>query len=113
MKLEAKLENRRFTSAGDNLDLKLKALSSSFRRNILGLVYVYGEIYQSDIMKHVEVDSNLLSYHLNLLCDADLIGRNYSRDGKNLSRYYVKEDGEKFLEFIGAKNKLKKITNKN
>jgi DNA-binding MarR family transcriptional regulator len=90
-----------------HLDLKLNALSSEFRRLILGLIYIDGPVYQSDILKHVKVESNKLAYHLNILNDAGLIDREYKRNGKNVSRYSIKEDGVRFLENIGAIDELK------
>jgi DNA-binding MarR family transcriptional regulator len=68
--------------------------------------YHDGPIYQSDILKHVSVESNKLAYHLNILRAAGLIDREYGRDGRNVSRYSIKEDGTKFLENIGAMDKL-------
>jgi hypothetical protein len=32
-----------------------------------------------------------------------LIDRSYERHGKNYSKYLIEEDGEKYLDFIGAK----------
>ena len=90
----------------NNLDLKLNALSSEFRRVLLGLIYTEGPIYQSDILKHVSVESNKLAYHLNILRAAGLIDREYGRNGRNVSRYLIKEEGTRFLENIGATDKL-------
>jgi predicted transcriptional regulator len=91
------------------MDLKLKAFSNEIRRLLLGLIFTNGPIYHSEIMKHIQMDSNRLAYHLNMLYAADLIDRSYGRDGKKYSKYWLKKDGEKFLEFIGAKEELKKI----
>jgi hypothetical protein len=88
------------------LDLKLNALSSGFRRVLLGLIYTDGPLYQSDILKHVSVESNKLAYHLNILRAAGLIDREYGRNGRNVSKYLIKEHGTKFLENIGATDKL-------
>jgi hypothetical protein len=55
------------------------------------------------------MDSNRLAYHLNMLYKAHLINRSYGRNGKKYSKYWIKKDGEKFLDFIGAKEELKKI----
>ena len=93
----------------NDLDLKFNALSSEFRRLLLGLIYTDGPVYQSDILKHVGVESNKLAYHLNILRAANLINREYGRNGKNVSRYSIKEDGTKFLESIGARNKLEML----
>ena len=91
------------------MDLKLKAFSNEIRRLLLGLIFANGPIYQSEIMKHIQMDSNRLAYHLNILYKANLIDRGYGRNGKNYSKYWIKKDGEKFLDFIGAKEDLKKI----
>lgn len=93
----------------NNLDLKLEALSSEFRRSILGLVYTEGPVYQSDILKHVGVASNKLAYHLNMLRAAGLINREYDRNGRNVSIYSIKEDGTRFLKNIGALDELKSL----
>jgi hypothetical protein len=94
----------------NDLDLKLNALSSGFRRLILGLIYTDGPIYQSGILKHVRVGSNKLAYHLNILRAAGLIDREYGRNGKNVSRYSIKEDGIRFLENIGALDELRGLS---
>jgi DNA-binding HxlR family transcriptional regulator len=91
----------------NNLDLKLNALSSRFRRLLLGLIYTDGPLYQSDILKHVGIESNKLAYHLNILYTAGLVDRDYERNGKNISKYSIKEDGVKFLSNIGAIDELK------
>jgi predicted transcriptional regulator len=101
--------NNTNTINNDDLGLKFNALSSEFRRLLLGLIYTDGPVYQSDILKHVGVESNKLAYHLNILRTANLISREYGRNGKNVSRYSIKEDGTKFLENIGAQNKLKML----
>jgi predicted transcriptional regulator len=93
----------------DKMGLKLKALSNEIRRLLLGLIFTNGPMYQSDILKHIQMDSNRLAYHLNMLYEANLIDRNYGRNGKKYSKYWIKKDGEKFLDFIGAKEELKKI----
>lgn len=97
------------TVGNDNLDLKLNALSSRFRRLLLGLIYTDGPIYQSDILKHVSVESNKLAYHLNILRAAGLIDREYGRNGRNVSRYSIKENATRFLENIGAIDKLRSL----
>ena len=94
----------------DKTGLKLKALTSDIRRTLLGLIFSNGPMYQSEILKHIQIDSNLLAYHLKILYTANLINRNYERHGKNFSKYWIKEDGEKFLDFIGAKEELKKLS---
>jgi predicted transcriptional regulator len=90
-------------------DLKLKALSKDIRRLLLGLIFTNGPIYHSEILKHIQMDSNRLAYHLNMLYKAHLIDRVYERQGKKYSKYWIKKDGEKFLDFIGAKGELNKI----
>lgn len=94
-------------------DLKLRAVSSEFRRLLLSLIYTDGPIYHSDILKHIEVTSNVLAYHLNILDEADLVERTFDRHGRTSMKYSITEDGEKFLEFIGAKEGLKHISNRN
>jgi DNA-binding HxlR family transcriptional regulator len=91
-------------------DLKLKALTTDIRRTLLGLIFSNGPMYQSEILKHIKIDSNKLAYHLNMLCRANLIDRSYERHGKNYSKYWIKEDGERFLDFIGAKEELKRLS---
>jgi hypothetical protein len=44
-----------------------------------------------------------------MLCDANLVGREYERHGKNVARYSIKEDGIRFLENIGAIDKLRRL----
>jgi predicted transcriptional regulator len=95
----------------DQKDVKLKALTTDIRRTLLGLIFSNGPMYQSEILKHIKIDSNKLAYHLNILCSANLIDRSYERHGKNFSKYWIKEDGEKFLDFIGAKKELKRLSN--
>jgi len=87
-------------------DLRFKALSNEIRRVILGLLYMNGPMYQSNILENIEIKSNRLVYHLNLLCKAGLIGKDYTRDGKNFSKYWIKETGKKYLDFIGASKEL-------
>jgi DNA-binding MarR family transcriptional regulator len=91
-------------------DFKLRALTSYIRRTLLGLIFSNGPMYQSEILKHIKIDSNKLAYHLNILCRANLIDRSYERHGKHFSKYWIKEDGEKFLDFIGAKEELKRLS---
>jgi predicted transcriptional regulator len=93
-----------------DVDLKLKALSNRFRRFLLGLVYANGKMHPSDIAKHVQTDSNFIAYHLNILIEANLLEKSYERHGNQLSEYMVTEDGKKFLDFIGATEKLKEIS---
>jgi|SRR5690606_16987947 len=95
-----------------DVDLKLKALSNRFRRFLLGLVYANGKMHPSDIAKHVRADSNFIAYHLNILIEANLLRKSYERHGNQLSEYMVTEDGKKFLDFIGATEKLEEITKK-
>jgi DNA-binding HxlR family transcriptional regulator len=95
----------------DKTDLKIKALTTDIRRTLLGLIFSNGPMYQSEILKHIKIDSNKLAYHLNMLYRANLIDRSYKRHGRNFSKYWIKEDGEKFLDFIGAKKELKKLSN--
>jgi len=91
-------------------DRKFKALSSEFRRFLVGLLYAYGPMYQSDIQKNVKVDSNMLSYHLNILVNADLVKNEFvSREGRKFSKYNVTDEGEKFLDFLGVKDQLEKL----
>jgi DNA-binding HxlR family transcriptional regulator len=98
------------STTNNDLDLKLNALSSEFRRLLIGLIYTDGPIYPSKILRHVGVESNKLAYHLNILCDANLVGREYERHGKHVTRYSIKEDGIRFLESIGALDKLKGLS---
>jgi DNA-binding transcriptional ArsR family regulator len=93
-----------------DVDLKLKALSNRFRRFLLGLVYANEKMHPSDIAKHVQADSNFVAYHLNILTEANLLKKSYERQGNHLSEYMVTEDGRKFLDFIGASEKLKEMT---
>ncbi|WP_337863343.1 winged helix-turn-helix domain-containing protein [Nitrososphaera sp.] len=93
-----------------DVDLKLKALSNRFRRFLLGLVYANEKMHPSDIAKHVQADSNFVAYHLNILTEANLLKKSYERHGNRLSEYMVTEDGRKFLDFIGASEKLKEMT---
>lgn len=92
-----------------DVDLKLKALSNRFRRFLLGLVYTNGKMHPSDIAKHVQSDSNFIAYHLNILIEANLLKKSYERHGNQLSEYTVTEDGKKFLDFIGATEKLEEM----
>lgn len=106
MTSEHSLEEAKESDNG--LDLKLKALSSEFRRSLLGLIYAYGRMHPSDISKHVNIDSSHLAYHLELLVKASLINRVYApREGAKFSQYSVTGDGKKFLDFIGVSGKLK------
>jgi predicted transcriptional regulator len=95
--------------SNDKMDLKLNAMSSEIRRLLLGLIFTNGPMYHSEILKHIQIASNMLAYHLNILCNANLIDRNYERHGNRYSKYWIKKDGEKFLDFIGVKEELKKI----
>jgi DNA-binding MarR family transcriptional regulator len=91
-----------------------RALSNELRRVLLGLIYTDGPMYQSDIAKQVEIEPNLLSYHLKILLAANLINRKYSeRSGQNFSLYSATEEGKKFLELIGSKPKLDEFRKSN
>jgi len=92
-----------------NPDKMLKALSHEFRRLLLGLIYTYEGIHPSELQKHVNAESNKIAHHLNILVEAGLVQREFSREGKSFAKYRVKNEGEKFLEFIGAKEELDKI----
>ena len=88
-------------------DPKFKALTNEFRRFLVGLLYASGPMYQSDILKNVKVDSNLLAYHLNILVAAGLVRNEFvSREGRKFSRYYVTDEGVRFLDFLGVKDQL-------
>lgn len=76
----------------------------------MALVYSNGKMHPSDIAKHVQTDSNFIAYHLNILIDANLLRKSYARHGNHLSEYVVTEDGTKFLDFIGATEKLNEIS---
>ena len=90
--------------------LKMKAVSNGFRRLVLGLLYTDGPMYQLDILKHVEIKSNLLAYHLEILVSANMVEQRYTeREGQKFSRYSIKEEGRKFLEQIGAITRLDAI----
>ena len=92
------------------MNLKLKAVSHEIRRLLLGLMFTNGgPIYHSEILKHIQISSNKLTYHLNILYNANLIDRSYERHGSRYSKYSITKDGEKFLDFIGARDELKKI----
>lgn len=112
MELERKMELAFEEEQRPDVDLKLKALSNRFRRFLLGLVYANGKMHPSDIAKHVQADSNFIAYHLNILVEASLLRKSYERHGSQLSEYMVTEDGKKFLDFIGATEKLKEMTAK-
>ena len=88
------------------IGIRFKALSDKFRRFLLGLIYTEGPLYQADILKQVEIRSNKLAYHLGKLYDAGLIEREYEKQGPHFSKYKIKEEGKKFLEAIGASDKL-------
>ena len=45
-----------------------------------------------------------------MLCDANLVGREYERHGKHVARYSIKEDGIRFLKNIGAVDKLRRLS---
>jgi hypothetical protein len=45
-----------------------------------------------------------------MLCDANLVGREYERHGKHVARYSIKEDGRRFLKNIGAIDKLERLS---
>jgi predicted transcriptional regulator len=97
---------------GENPEV-FRALSNELRRLLLGLIYTDGPMYQSDIARHVEVKSNLLAYHLEILRKANLVERKYAeRSGQNFSLYSITEQGKKFLELIGAKAKLESMKKK-
>jgi hypothetical protein len=92
--------------------MKMKAVSNGFRRLVLGLLYTDGPMYQSDILKHVDIKSNLLAYHLAILASADMVEQRYSeREGQKFSLYSIKEEGRKFLKQIGARTRLDAIKN--
>jgi predicted transcriptional regulator len=111
---EANREFMRRQEEASKEAIKIKALSNEFRRLILGLLYTDGPMYQSDILKHVDIRSNLLAYHLDILTTANMVEREYSeRRGQNFSLYSIKEGGEKFLELIGAKSRLDAIKKEN
>lgn len=92
---------------------RIKVLSNEIRRLLLGLLYSEGPMYHADLARHLGIKStSLLTYHLDLLVKAKLIEKSYSnnREGQNFSKYAIKEDGERFLELIGAKNELKPLS---
>jgi hypothetical protein len=94
-----------------NITLRLKALSSTFRQFLVGLIYAYDKIHHSDILKHAKVESNFLSYHLDLLLTAGLVQKNYGpREGSKFAVYQVTPDGKKFLDALGVSEKLRQIT---
>jgi predicted transcriptional regulator len=85
---EANIEFMRRQKEASEEAIKIKALSNEFRRLILGLLYTDGSMYQSDILKHINIKSNLLAYHLNILATANMVEREYSeRRGQNFSLY--------------------------
>ncbi len=92
---------------------KMKAVSNGFRRLVLGLLYTSnGPMHPSDILEHVEINSNLLAYHLGILVSANMVEQRYSeREGQKFSLYSIKEEGRKFLEQIGAKTRLDSMRN--
>lgn len=96
----------------ENTDLRIKTLSNKFRRFLLGLIYTEGRpMYQSDVLKHVNVKSNLLAYHLKLLTDSGLLYNKFERrEGKRFSKYSITLDGIRALEYIGVKSDLDQIT---
>lgn len=97
---------------GENPEV-FRALSNELRRLLLGLIYTDGPMYPSDIARHVEVKSNLLAYHLEILRKANLVERKYAeRSGQNFSLYSITEQGKRFLELIGAKAKLESMKKK-
>jgi predicted transcriptional regulator len=95
------------------MDPKFKAVSSEFRRFLIGFLYVYGPMFESDIRGNVKINSSALAYHLKILVEAGLVGNEFvGREGKKFSRYHITEEGVKFLDFLGAKQKLKRLTHK-
>jgi len=91
-------------------DKRFKALSSEFRRFLIGFLYAYGPMYESEIRKNVKIDSNTLAYHLNILVDAGFLKNEFSdREGRRFSKYSVADEGMRFLDFIGAKEELERL----
>jgi predicted transcriptional regulator len=90
-------------------NLKFKALSSEFRRFLIGFIYAYGPMYESDIRKNVKIDSNALAYHLRILVNAGLLQNKFTaRKGKKFSKYHITEEGTKFLDFLGVKEEIER-----
>lgn len=85
-------------------DEKSIAVSNSFRRLVLGLLYTDGPMSESDILKHVEIEQDLLAYHLETLVSANMVEQ-------KPSLYSLTNDGINFLKLVGADKRLDSIKN--
>lgn len=95
------------------MDPKFKAVSSEFRRFLIGFLYVYGPLFESDIRGNVKINSSALAYHLKILVEAGFLRNEFvGREGKKFSKYHITEEGVKFLDFLGAKKELERLTRK-
>ncbi len=103
---KTKSEVPKFNS--EEANLRIKALNDKTRREIIGILYVNGPTFHTEIAKRVGLKPNELSYHLGLLVDAGYLRHVYSdkRIGKSFSTYSVTELAIGFLDFIGAKAEL-------
>jgi len=92
-------------------DVKVMAISNRTRRIILGILYVYGPLFNRDLKKYTGLSSNKLAYHMKILKRAGYVSNTYlsERSGKTFSKYSITEEGIRFLEYIGAKSKLDEI----
>ncbi|MCJ7570323.1 MAG: helix-turn-helix domain-containing protein [Candidatus Thermoplasmatota archaeon] len=80
----------------------INALNNKNRLTLLGLLYIDNMKSFTDIANEIKIESNKLSYHLNVLINSKLVFK------KN-DEYILTNDGEKILMDIGFVEEIKEL----
>jgi len=75
-----------------------KALGNKIRLQAFHIISKQQPISFNDISNKINIERGLLAYHLGVLKAAGLITVEYKRSGKEISKYSLTREGEKFLQ---------------
>lgn len=90
---------------GQNIE-ELKALSHETRQTVLLLLSQLDAPTFKGLSKHVESSSSVLSYHLNVLREAQLIQKKFTeRKEQTYTKYKITEKGKHYLDLLVLNDK--------
>ena len=81
---------------------KIEAINNKTRLALMGLLYIRNDRIFSELSKEVDMDSNKIAYHLNILIESDLVKR-------SKGKYKLTGVGKRFLKEIGFAQNIEKI----
>lgn len=84
------------------INKKIEATNNKTRLALMGLLYIRNGRIFSELSKEVNMDSNKIAYHLNILIESDLVKR-------SKGKYKLTGVGKRFLKEIGFARNIEEI----